>query len=240
MSATQPDPRFSVQAKRQRGYAKLREDCPEEKRMDTPQIAAQALSRLPKKISYEEYLDLDLDAWTEWVDGEIIFLPMASENHQDLVLFLSALLRHYAEFHHLGKAYCEPFSMKTGPDLPGRSPDALFVAKENLHRVEKQCVRGPADLVVEIVSPDSVRRDRVEKFGEYQEGGVREYWLIDPKQEKAEFFTLSERGLFEPLPLEDGVVRSRVLPGLWLKLGWLWQNPLPPLMDVLCSWGLVG
>lgn len=208
--------------------------------MDAPQTAARNLGRLPEKISYEEYLELDLEAWTEWVDGEIIFLPMASENHMDLVLFLAALLRLYAEHHDLGKAYCEPFNMKTGPDLPGRSPDILFVSKENLHRVEKQCVRGPADLVVEIVSPDSVRRDRIEKFSEYQNGGVREYWLIDPEQEKAEFFALSEKGLFEPLPLETGVVRSRVMAGLWLKPEWLWQSPLPPLMEMLRSWGMVG
>ena len=240
MSATQFGSPSSIQAKRSRGYAKLQENRPKEKKMDAPQTAAQTVSRLAEKISYEEYLELDLDAWTEWVDGEIIFLPMASENHQDLVLFLSALLRHYAEFHQLGKAYCEPFSMKTGPDLPGRSPDALFVSQQNLHRIEKQCVRGPADLVVEIVSPDSLRRDRVEKFGEYQKGGVREYWLIDPKRKRADFFALSEQGLFQPLPLEEGVMRSRVLQGLWLKPEWLWQNPLPPLMDVLRHWGLVG
>lgn len=207
--------------------------------MDSPQHVAQA-RRPAGKISYEEYLQLDLDAWTEWVDGEVVYLPMVGENHQDLVLFLSSLLRHFGEFHDLGKAYCEPFGMKTGPDLPGRSPDILFICKENLHRLEDKCLRGPADIVVEIISPESVRRDRVQKFGEYQTGGVREYWLIDPRFKKAEFFSISNNGVYRPIPLHEGVLHSRVLNGFWLKPEWLWQKPLPPLLEVLRLWGMIG
>lgn len=203
-----------------------------------PQTDAQSAGVPAGKISYEEYLQLDLDAWTEWVDGEIVFLPMASIGHQDLVVFLTALLLRYAEEHQLGKVYCEPVQMKTGPDLPGRSPDVLFVSRQNLERLEEQCVRGPADLVVEIVSPDSTRRDRIEKFGEYQAGGVSEYWLIDRLQRKADFFHRSEAGLYRPLPIRDGIVRSCAMPGLWLRPEWLWQDPLPTQRSILKLWNL--
>lgn len=203
-----------------------------------PQIDAQTAGFPAGKISYEEYLRLDLDAWTEWVDGEIVFLPMASFGHQKLVLFLSSLLLRYTEKYQLGEVCFEPFQMKTGPDSPGRSPDILFISRQNLDRLEEQCMRGPADLVIEIVSPDSTRRDRIEKFGEYQQGGVPEYWLIDRLQQKADFFHRSEAGLYHPLPVQDGIVRSRAMPGLWLKPEWLWQEPLPTQKSILQHWNL--
>ncbi|MEE8586982.1 MAG: Uma2 family endonuclease, partial [Acidobacteriota bacterium] len=98
---------------------------------------------------------------------------------------------------------------------------------------------GPADLAVEIVSPDSPRRDRVDKFAEYQKGGVREYWIIDPLRKTADFFRLSSQGVFESMPVRNGIMLSRVLPGLWLEVEWLWQEPLPRFMEVLRHWGLV-
>ena len=61
-----------------------------------------------------------------------------------------------------------------------REPDVLFLAKEHLGRLRDSHIEGPADLVVEIVSKESRGRDRGEKFYEYGEGGVPEYWLLDP------------------------------------------------------------
>ena len=92
--------------------------------------------------------------------------------------------------------------------------------------------------MVEIISPDSRTRDRRRKFREYQEGGVREYWLPDPGKRQAAFYVRDPGGRFQPsLPGPDGIFHSTVLPGLWLKVGWLWQRP--PLLSVLKEWGLV-
>lgn len=136
--------------------------------------------------------------------------------------------------------FLEPYQMKTGPDLPGRSPDILFVASENLSRLKKTFLDGPADLVVGIVSPDDPDRDRVEKFGEYEQGGVQEYWLIDLPRRQAEFYALGTDGRYHLLPIDaDGIFRSGVLPGLWLRVAWLWQDPKPTLLSVLKEWGLV-
>jgi Uma2 family endonuclease len=74
----------------------------------------------------------------------------------------------------------------------GREPDLLFVAQTNLERLKETYLDGPADLVVEIVSPEGVGRDRGVKFYEYAQGGVPEYWLIDPQTEWAEFYRLEE------------------------------------------------
>lgn len=160
-----------------------------------------------------------------------------SSEHQRIAGFLVKILLAFVEARDLGLVLFAPFLMKTGPDLPGREPDLLFIATENLHRLRETWLDGPADLAVEIVSPESRPRDREAKFREYAAGGVREYWLIDPPRQQAEFYRRGEHNSFEPLPIgASGIVQSEVLPGFWLLADWLWQRPLPTLQSVLAQW----
>jgi Uma2 family endonuclease len=130
--------------------------------------------------------------------------------------------------------------MKTGDDLPGRLPDIFFVSNENLHRVKDNRLEGPADLTIDIISPESRSRDRGEKFYEYEQGGVREYWLLDPLRKRAEFYQLGEDDLYRPVNADsNGVYHSAVLEGLWMKVDWLWQQPLPTTLSVIKEWKLV-
>jgi Uma2 family endonuclease len=195
----------------------------------------------PSKMTYEEFLVwVDEDICAEWVNGEVILMTPASDRHQDLAGFLTALFRHLVEAHQSGIVRSAPFQMKTGSDLPGREPDLLFIARDHLDRLQDTYLNGPADLVVEIISLDSRARDRGEKFYEYEQGGVSEYWLIDPLRKQAEFYRLGEDGIYRLVPVgNDGIFRSTVLEGLWLKVEWLWQEPLPLLISVLQEWGLI-
>lgn len=193
------------------------------------------------KMTYEEFLAwCDEDTWAEWVNGEVIVLAPASNRHQDLCDFLAFLLRAYVEAKDLGVVRTAPFSMYL-PDLErAREPDVLFLAKENLGRLKETYLEGPADLVVEILSSDSRLRDRGEKFAEYEMGGVREYWIIDPDEKRADFYILGPDGRYErKKPDQRGIFRSQVLPDFWLKVDWLWQEPLPPVLEVLRELGLV-
>lgn len=121
------------------------------------------------------------------------------------------------------------------PNIPsGREPDLFFVATPHRDRLKETYLDGPADLVVEIVSPESRLRDRGEKFAEYELGGVREYWIVDPELRRADFYRLDSQGryrLAEPEPGE--VYRAGTIPGFWLRIEGLWQEPLPsPLRTV--------
>lgn len=120
----------------------------------------------------------------------------------------------------------------------GREPDLLFVKNEHAERLKRTYLDGPADLVVEIVSPESAGRDRGEKFYEYEAAGIPEYWLIDPLHERAEFYQLDAQGCYQFIPPDaENIYCSAILPGLWLKVGWLW--PPPPVLDVLRAWGIL-
>ena len=192
-------------------------------------------------MSYAEFLDwCDEDTRAEWVDGEVIIVPPASLAHQTLVGFLLKVLGTYVEQRELGQVIAAPFQMKTGPELPGREPDLLFIARENLGRLEGVYLDGPADLAIEVVARGSRLRDRGEKLAEYEMGGVREYWVIDPEERRADFHVLAADGRYERRRTdEDGVYPSEVIAGFRLREAWLWRKPLPKALSVLKELGVV-
>lgn len=195
----------------------------------------------PAKMTYEEFLaQADEDVPAEWVDGEVILMSPASKRHQRLVSFLSSLFQHFVEANQSGVVLQAPFQMKLAARPSGREPDVLFVSSGRLDRLKEMYLDGPADLVVEVISADSRARDRVDKFYEYEQGGVREYWLVDPVSKQAEFYVLGDDGSYHAAPIgPGGEFHSVVLDGLHLKVDWLWQEPLPPLLTVLKEWGIV-
>lgn len=120
--------------------------------------------------------------------------------------------------------------MRATPDGPAREPDLLFVAQEHLDRLTETRLSGPADLVVEVISDESVARDRADKFYEYQAAGVTEYWIIDPRPgfERADFYVLDSTGRYRPVPIDaDGRYRATVIAGFWLQVDWV-LTPEPP------------
>jgi len=190
---------------------------------------------LKEKMSFDEFLAwCDEDTRAEWVNGEVQMVSPAGDKHQDLADFLLTLLRQFVRHNQLGWIRSAPFLMRL-PEVPsGREPDVLFVRTEHLDRVKPTYLDGPADLVIEITSPESIGRDRGDKFIEYERAGVAEYWLIDPERRRAEFYRLDAQGLYRLCePDVQGVYRSQVVEGFWLRVEWLWQEPLPLEEEVL-------
>ena len=193
----------------------------------------------PKRISYEDFLaTLDEGTHAEWVDGEVVPMTPPSEEHARISTFMAAALSGYTKRKKLGALVLHaPFQMKLAHS--GREPDILLISRESRERLRRTYLDGPADLAVEIVSPDSRTRDRTEKFREYERAGVREYWLIDPLQRTAEIYRLSGSGVYEPVPLgEPPRLRSEVIPGLWIDPEWLWADE-PDEWVAYEEWGLV-
>jgi Uma2 family endonuclease len=206
----------------------------------TQTASAAPLSATPRKVTFEEFLDWgDPEKRYEWVDGEIIEMTSPSDQHQDLASFLTALLRIFVEERRLGIIRPE-FTMRLPLRPAGREPDILFLSNQNTSRMETNYLDGPADLVVEIVRPESSGRDRGDKYYEYEQAGIREYWMLDRMRRQAEFYQLDAAGTYQRImPGAVGVYHSAVLSGLWLRVEWLWQDPLPSLMSVLREWGIV-
>lgn len=186
-------------------------------------------------ITYEEFLAwADEDTLAEWVEGRVVAISPASKRHQDVARFLANVLDLFARVQGLGTVIIAPFQMQ----LPtsGREPDVLFVAAEHQDRLTPTRLAGAADLVVEVISPESRGRDRGDKFYEYQAAGVAEYWLIDPDMRRTEFYQLDDSGAYALIaPDAAGIYRSRIMSGLWIDVAWLWQEPLPSVNRVLLA-----
>ena len=194
-----------------------------------------------RRASYEEYLALAGETRiAEWVDGEYIeYMPPSSE-HQDLAGFLFRLISTFTDELDIGKAGVAPWEVKLWPGGPAREPDVFFVHKDRLSGFDKMRFNGAPDMVLEIVSPGSVREDRVRKFTEYERAGVGEYWLIDPRpnQRTVECFVRDAAGIFQPVEADaDGRLHSSVLTyegaRFWLHVSWLWQEPQPKTSRLL-------
>ena len=88
--------------------------------------------------------------------------------------------------------------------------------------------RGIFDICVESLSDSSqteIDRDAIIKRDEYAAAGVQEYYLLDERGVETQFYGLNRRGVYEPLPRVDGVVRSRVLPGFQFRVADLYDKP---------------
>jgi len=204
-------------------------------------IAPDRTAPLRRRATYKEYLaTADDTRIVEWADGEIVEYMPPSTVHQKITRFIFRLFSAFAERFDLGLVGAAPTEVKLWTDGPAREPDVFFLSESRLTSLDEQRFTGAPDLVVEVVSPGSVREDRVRKFTEYELAGVREYWLVDPRphQRTVECYRRDAAGLFAPVDVtEDGRLCSAVLiydgAPFWLHVDWLWQEPLPKVEAAL-------
>ena len=203
-------------------------------------MASQTLAvASPDTVTFEEFLTAYEGVHAEWVDGKVYIMSPGNTPQSRLTRFLGSAIQLWAEEKGLGEAFVPPLSVRM---LEGRArePDVFFFKREHMERVHQTYVEGPPDLVVEIISRDSRGLDRGEKFYEYEQAGVPEYWLIDPERRKVEAYRLGTDDTYEPVALGDpAALRAACLPGMWVLTEWLWQEPLPRINDVQKAWGLI-
>jgi len=172
-----------------------------------PLVIPRSLPRLPAREqgwpaqgewTYEDYLRLPDDGRRyEIIEGVLYVTAAPSFDHQYAVTRLVVHMDHYLTEHRMGVVLAAPFEVH----LPGIArpvqPDVLFIAAERAPQAGAGDFTGAPDLLVEILSPSTVRTDRVVKFSAYERAGVREYWLVDPYAHSVEVYVLSAGGTLE-------------------------------------------
>jgi Uma2 family endonuclease len=98
-------------------------------------------------------------------------------------------------------------------------PDIVVLLAEHVGRIEEQAIVGPPDMVVEILSAGTARRDLSKKRATYESAGVQEYWIVDPESVSIDLLVLDSgsyrrSGLFR----KGDVLRSPLLPGLEIRI----------------------
>jgi len=170
------------------------------------------------------------DSDWEYLDGRLVMSP-ASDRHEDLFSFLMVLLRAFLEERGGGVVRGSRYPMRLD-ERWSPEPDLLVVREARRHLLTPQRLEGPADLVIEIASEGDPQLDAREKLPRYQKAGIPEIWLIDPFATAVSAAVRAEDG-YRTERHRDGRLASRVVPGFWLDVGWLWREPLPPTLACL-------
>jgi Uma2 family endonuclease len=148
-----------------------------------PEYAWEVATLYPEQgeWSEEEYLELtdQTNRRIEFSDGRLEFLPMPTEVHEALVLFLLFALHQFVEERKIGKVYSNGIRLRIRPRKV-RLPDIIFLHRDHFHARHNRVWDG-ADLVMEVVSddPKDRQRDYEQKLVDYAEAKVSEYWIVD-------------------------------------------------------------
>jgi Uma2 family endonuclease len=182
-------------------------------------------------VSLEDYMAHYAETFHEWVKGAVIKMSPVSEQHDLLTAYFQHLLDIYFELSPVGRVRSVPFVMRLEAAESSREPDLHVILNTNPGQLTTTAMIGPADICVEVVSPESVTRDYGEKFEEYEKAGVREYWIIDPLRRETSFHRLQDTGLYARAHLDhQDTYRTPLLPGLALHVPTLWADPLPGVL----------
>jgi len=171
-----------------------------------------------KRWTYEEYSKLGDDQRYEVVKGNLLMAPAPDIWHQDWLSELHILIKSFVRTRHLGRTFIAPVDVVFDSENIVQ-PDLVFVGSGNLNIIQRRAIFGTPDLLVELVSPSTVRRDRYDKKDLYARFGVKEYWIGDAANRSLEILTLKE-GRYElhGAAEEKGKLASLVLPGLEFDL----------------------
>ena len=172
------------------------------------------------KLTCQDYFNLDAPEGEryELIDGVLIMAASPNRAHQITSMALGSRMYMFADERGLGWVFDAPFDVVLS-DTDVVQPDILFVSNERAHIQTPANVQGAPDLVVEIISPSSERRDWRIKRELYARHGVKEYWLIDPIN-RIIWLMLLRRGVLEIVGTygEGDTVSSSALAGFSVKV----------------------
>lgn len=177
-----------------------------------------------EKVNWERFRELELaedDLFIyELFDGEIMKRSAPSLIHQSVSRELLTEITLFLRKNPIGTVYSAPVDLNLD-EHNAFQPDLAFMSKERSFLIEDgDYIRGAPDLVVEIISPGTVKKDRVIKKDLCERFAIREYWLVDPLNKGIEIYIMQEdKYVLHDLQEISGKISSTVLTGFELELG---------------------
>ncbi|WP_083940606.1 Uma2 family endonuclease [Rudanella lutea] len=178
------------------------------------------METITRPMTYDEFRAMEFSAEEEkanvfeLIDGEIVAKNHPTVTHQRILAKLHLLLGNHVLLNKLGEVIFAPFGVVPEPNTDVQ-PDLFVVLDANLPNLQEDGFFGAPDLVVEIISPSSIKLDRNTKFKLYERTGVAEYWIVDPRNQSIEVYGRTTAGFdLVSFAAESGTVESGVLAGL--------------------------
>ncbi len=177
-----------------------------------------------KRYTLADALAWDEQDRIELIDGYPVMMAPPSRAHQEAVMELSAQLHAYLKGKKC-KVYPAPFAVRLF-EQDGESPEDVDTLVEpdvsvvcDPSKLDEIGCKGAPDLVMEVLSPSTMRHDRFTKFNLYQRAGVREYWIVNPAEKSVQVFVLEEgHYAAKDFGIAGGTVRVNVLEDCTIDL----------------------
>lgn len=186
------------------------------------------------RLTVRDYLDIPEDDENryELIDGELYMAPAPTWEHQESIGNLFSFLREFARANGLGRVVASPIDVYLSEEDVFQ-PDIVFVSAERLDVIHSSGVHGAPDLVIEMLSPSTERRDLTLKRERYEMFGAREYWLADPFAKtitvlRARDGRFEQVGVFaEGMTAEGMTIETSLLPGLRVDVSAVFDYYVP-------------
>jgi Uma2 family endonuclease len=170
------------------------------------------------KLTYDDFVLFPDDGKRhELIDGEHYVTASPNTKHQTIVGNLHWLIRAYLETHPIGKVFVAPYDVMFS-DFDVVEPDLIYLSNERAEQVLTPIhAKGVPELVVEVSSPATRRRDETIKRRLYERTGVSEYWVVDPELDVIRLYRRSDDRFERALELSSeagDALTSTLFPGI--------------------------
>jgi Uma2 family endonuclease len=173
------------------------------------------------QLTYDDYLLFPDDGKRhEIIDGDHYVTPAPKTRHQKVSFNLTVALGSFVKQRGLGLVLAAPSDVILS-DENVVQPDLLFVSTARASIVTEDNIRGAPDLVIEIISETTRKKDEVTKRKLYERFEVQEYWVVDPELETVKIFRRTQRGYGRPVELSKeahDILTTKLLTGFDLPL----------------------
>lgn len=185
------------------------------------------MQTLTRALTYREFRAMEFDESEtndylfELIDGQIVPRNYPTATHQIVAANLHLLIGGHVRANQLGRVLFAPFGVVLD-DFDDVQPDLMYVSAAKQAIVQEDGIFGVPDLLVEIISPSSIKTDRGKKFKLYERMNVAEYWIVDINNRSVEIYQRQESGYeLMSFGVERGEVESFVLAGLRVEVATL-------------------
>ena len=175
------------------------------------------------KYTFTDYLSWDENERIEIIHGEAIIAQAApSPVHQEVAYQIARQIGNYLEGKRC-KVYPAPFAVCLDY---GKSDDEADTVVEpdisivcDMSKINEHGCKGAPDMIAEVVSPSTARRDRMVKLNLYEQAGVREYWIVDPLEQSIQVYLLDTgRYRIADYYAKEDIAKVHVLDGCFVEL----------------------
>ncbi|EHQ89802.1 Uma2 family endonuclease [Desulfosporosinus youngiae] len=178
-----------------------------------------------EKYTYADYLTWPEGERWEIIDGVPHMQAAPSTVHQEILMEISRQIANHLKDRSC-KVYPAPFCVRLtkGDEISNEDikkvvePDITIVCDKS--KVDEKGCNGAPDMIIEIISPSSVKTDRIIKFNMYEKVGVKEYWIVEPEVKIVSVFVLQENGRYgrQEVYSEEDQITLNIIPDLTIDL----------------------